>query len=184
MLQRLLYDGGGESVFHVDGLHEADATRGVEEVVLRAERFEFGAAIFANGGGVLDQVFVEDGFDGGDTGGAGNRVAAEGGAVVARREEIGARSREHRANRYATGQSFCHCDDVGYDAEVFPAKEFAGASHARLYLVADHYQVLLIAQLPHALDIVAIARPDTALALHGFEQHGNRVLADGGLQRG
>src|SRR5689334_18500930 len=66
-LQRLLHDGGSESTLHVDGLHQADAARGVDEVVFLAERLEFGAAIFANGGGVLDQVFIEDSFDGGDT---------------------------------------------------------------------------------------------------------------------
>src|SRR5690348_2416216 len=48
MFQRLLNDNGGEAMLDIDGLHEADAARSVDEVVLLAERLELGAAILAN----------------------------------------------------------------------------------------------------------------------------------------
>ena len=121
MLKRLLDNGGGESVLHIDCLHQADAAWAVKEVIFLAERFELAAPVRTHLERVVQQVLIENGLNGGDTGGTGNGVAAKGGAVVARREDVGARAREHGSNGNAASQSLCHRHDIGHDIVSFPS---------------------------------------------------------------
>ena len=46
-------------------------------------------------------------------------------------------ARQHGAERQAPSQSFRQGHNVGLDAEMFIAKEFAGAPHARLHFIKD-----------------------------------------------
>src|SRR5260370_16554810 len=96
MLQCLLYDGGGEVVFDIYGLHQADAARAIDEVVLVAERLEFAVAVVADTGGIFEQVFFEDGLDGGATGCAGNRIAPKCSALIPCLKQVDARPGPHR----------------------------------------------------------------------------------------
>src|SRR5438067_1180414 len=60
---------------------------------------------------------------------------------------------------------------------MLPAQELPGTTHASLYLIADHYQVLLITPLAYTLHKLRRARPDTTLALYCLDQDADCLLA-------
>src|SRR5437868_3232377 len=139
-------------------LHQAYAAWAIDEMILFAEGFPPGAPVRAHLGSMLHQVLIANRLERCQGRGTGNGVASKSGAVISRDKHVCARPGEHGADWYAARQAFRHGDDVWHDAIVFPTEELAGASHACLYLVADHHQVLLVAPLPHPLDELLGAR--------------------------
>ena len=85
--------------------------------------------------------------------GAGERIAAEGGAVRAGRHAGGgARGRQARADREAAAQALGQRHDVGRHPGPFVGEQPAGPAHAALHLVEDQQQVVLVAELPQLLE--------------------------------
>ena len=126
--------------------------------VLLAQRVQLAIQIGAHLRRVIQQPLVQDRAHGGDARRAGDRVAAKGGAVVARLEDVaraGWRASRRSAHRRPVPSPLSMMS--GRDAHVFPAKELAGATHARLHLVADHHQVLLVAPRAHPCMYSALA---------------------------
>ena len=113
----------------------------------------------------------------------GERLAAVRGGVVARLEHAGdVGPRPARADRHAVAERLGHGHDVGPDVEVLEAEPAAGPAEAGLHLVDHEQQAPLVAQAPHALEVVGVGRVDPALALHGLEQHRRHRRVDGGLE--
>src|SRR5262245_22224658 len=119
----------------VDCLHQAYAARAVDEVIFPAESFPLGTPVRAHLGSMLHQVLIANRLQRRERGGAGHGVASKSGAMIPRYKHVRARTGEHGADRYTARQALRHSDDVWNDAVVFPTEEFAGASHACLYLV-------------------------------------------------
>src|SRR6266699_2376003 len=151
-------------------------------MILLAEAFPPGMPVGAHLGSMLHQVLIANRLERCQGCGAGDGIASKSGAVIPSDKHVRARSGEHGTDGYAACQAFRHGDDVWHDAVVFPTEELAGASHACLYLVADHYQVLLVAPLPHPLDELLGAWINAAFALHRLDQHTYRLLARSRLQ--
>src|SRR5690348_13609245 len=131
---------------------------------------------------IVKQVLVEYGFDCRDTGGAGDRIATEGCAMVARDEQVTSGAGQHCPDRYATRKALRHRDDIGYDTIMFPTEELSCAAHASLHLVADHHEVTLVTPLAHALYKLRCSRPDTTFALYCLDQYAHGFFARRFLQ--
>ncbi len=71
--------------------------------------------------GVLDQTFLEQ-VEGGERGGHGDRIAAEGGGVRAGRPVHNVRARDGGGERHTAGDAFSYRYDVGHDAKVLGGK--------------------------------------------------------------
>src|SRR5262245_23444068 len=79
----------------------------------------------------------------------GERVAAEGRAVGARRHALGGLGGgEAGAERKAAAEPFGQRYDVGRDAGLLVGEQVAGAADAGLHLVEDQEQAVLVADLP------------------------------------
>jgi hypothetical protein len=84
----------------------------------------------------------------GQRGDAGQRIAAEGGTVVARLEHAGgAAGREAGADRHAGAEPLGQGHDVGKDTGMLVGKPYPGAADAALDLVDHEQPVLLVADL-------------------------------------
>ncbi len=115
----------------------------------------------------------------------GQRVAAEGRAVGARRHALGGlRRREARADRKAAAEALGGGHDVGRRARPFIREELAGAADAGLHLVEDEQQAVLVGT---ARADRAGTRPstaaDAALALDRLDQDRGGLRADRCLHR-
>jgi hypothetical protein len=109
--------------------------------------FSSGLDAGAHPGGVGQQaVFFHD-ADGFHPGAHGQRVATEGGAVVARAEDVGGLGAGHHgADRHARAQALGQRHHVGLDARPLVGEPLAGAAHAALHLVDHHQPVAGVAQ--------------------------------------
>src|SRR5450759_2356613 len=115
---------------------------------------------------ILHEILFQDGCNRRDAGCTGDRIATKGRTMVTCCKDVSAWTRQHCTYRYAASQPFCHCHHIRHHVKVFPTKEFPSSPHACLYLITDHYQVLLITPLAYTLDILLIRCPDTAFALY------------------
>ena len=107
------------------------------------------------------------------------RIAAKGRAVRARRHAGGGvRGGKARADRKAAAQRFRQRHDVGRNAEPLVGKQIAGAAHARLHLVENQQQALVVAQLAQRPKEGIRCAAHAALALHRLDQDGGGVRAD------
>ena len=101
------------------------------------------------------QALVLDGRQHGAGGPAGQRIAAEGGAVSAGAEDLRRRPpRQAGADGYAVGQALGQGHDIGLDAAVLMGEELAGAAHAGLDLVEHQQPAMAVADLPQARQVV------------------------------
>ncbi len=73
--------------------------------------------------------------------------------------------------------------DVGRDPGALMREESAGAADARLHLVEDQQQALVVAKRPQGLEPFARHDPDATFALDGFDHHGAGLRADRGFER-
>ncbi len=56
-----------------------------------------------------------------------------------------------RGKRKATGNTFCHCYEVGLDPRVLRCKKLAGARKSSLDLICNQNDAVLITDLPQCL---------------------------------
>ena len=85
----------------------------------------------------------------GERGGAADRVAAEGGAVRARAEQVGrVAERDAGADRQAAAEALGQGDDVGLDAVGLVGEPVPGAADAGLHLVEDEQRAVPGGDLP------------------------------------
>ena len=115
----------------------------------------------------------------------GERIAAEGRAVAARRHAgrspLGGQARPHgKTAADALGDRH----DVGADAGPFVGEEPPGAAHAALHLVEHQQQAMLVAKLAQRPQVRLRQHPDAALALHRLQQDASGLRANGGPDGG
>ena len=116
--------------------------------------------------------------------GAGERVAAEGGAVVALGDFGGdLLAGEDGADGEAAAQALGAGHDVRDNAVLLMAVERAGTAHAGLHLVEDEQDARFVAQRAHGLEILGLGGGHAALALHRLQQDRGGLIVDGGLER-
>ena len=91
--------------------------------------------------GLLRQSFGQDVFQGGEPGGAADRVSAERGDVAQYRVGFQHRHdsirRDERAQRHTAAESFRRAQDVRDDAVLLEKVEGAGTSESGLDFVVD-----------------------------------------------
>ncbi len=116
---------------------------------------------------------VIDFFQNGNGAGAGDGVAAEGGAVGAVGDDVFCFVIEEAgADGEAAAEAFGGGDDVGVDVEVHVAVELTGAAVAALYFVDDQEDVVLMGVFVDAFKEIFVQRMHAAFALDGFDHDG------------
>ena len=150
----------------LDAEHQALAADVADEAVEAPdERTEPGLRLLATGRGVGDEAALEQ-LDRGERRGAGDRVAAVGRAVRARSpclEEIGAG--DHRAQGHPGRDPLGRQQDVRLDAPVLDRPHLAGPPGARLDLVGDQQDAVLVTDVAEALEEPVLGDDVAALAL-------------------
>ncbi|EWS53574.1 hypothetical protein X551_03632 [Methylibium sp. T29] len=135
-----------------------------------------GAQPFAHRRGVLEQAVLFHHGERLDTGAHRQRIAAEGGAVVARAEHAGrAWATHHCADRHARAQALGQRHHVGLDAGPLVGEPLAGAPDAALHLVEHQQPVMLVAQAAQRLQVGHGGGVDAALALDHLEEDRHHV---------
>ncbi|CRE19531.1 Uncharacterised protein [Bordetella pertussis] len=163
--------------------HQAAAAHFAHRAGQRAQALHEIGALLAR---IVDHAFVMQHPQRGARNRAGQRVAAEGAAVLARLENAQHRLvRQHRGHGIeAARQGLADQRDIGLDAFVRLGQESAGAPQPGLDLVEDEHDIAFAAQLAHLAEIARRRQDDASLALDGFDQEGHRARRDGSLQRG
>ena len=165
----------------VDAEHEA-ATAYVGDVVPgcavsgcgAGQRAELLHEVVAHLAGVLHQAFFFKHIEHGQCGGAGQMVAAEGGAQLPIDGlELG--TYQYASHREAVGDALGHGDDVGTYVEPLVGEELSRAPVATLYLVAYQYRVVLSAELLQPAGKLFGCQLDAADALYALEDDGTHV---------
>ena len=112
--------------------------------------------------------------------GRGQRVAAEGRAVLARSEDAEdvRVADDRRDGDDAAAERLAEQVEVGHDPDEVAGEGRAGAAEARLDLVGDEQHVALGADRPDRRKVVGRRHEDAGLALDGFDQHGHGVVVD------
>ena len=136
--------------------------------------FQFVQQIRAHAGGVVDEVLLLDDVEHGQRGGAGQVVAAEGGA------QLSVHGGEHRADEHtahgeAVTDALGHGDEVGADALVLVGEELAGTSVAALNLVEDEHRVVAGAGLACGVHELVGGQLDASHALYALDDDGADV---------
>ena len=134
----------------------------------------------------LGEIFFDDDAERGAGHGAGQRIAAEGAAVVAGVEEAEDLARaEHGGDGIeAAGERLADDEHVGLDALVLVGEELAGAAEAGLDLVGDEQDAVLLADGGGVFEEAVGRHEDAGLALDGLDEEGGGVGRDGGAQGG
>ena len=167
-----------------DADHQAEAADFFDEGVLARQIVEHDVQIAAD---PLDggQQFVQDVAEF-ERHAAGQRSAAEGGAVHARLDGGGGLFVGHdHAERNAAGQRLGGDHDVGHGdvAGALVGEVGAGAAHAALGFVGDQEGVEAVGQFARLGDVLRGERVDAAFALDHFEHDGGGAVAEGGFER-
>ena len=116
---------------------------------------------------------------------AGQRVAAEGAAVLAGLEDAEDVAVRHdgRDRDDAAAERLAQDVEVGDDALVVAREGPAGPAEAGLDLVGREQHVVGGAELADPAQVAVRRDHDAALALDGLDEHGDRVRRDGGFER-
>ena len=126
---------------------------------------EAGLRLEATLGGVGDEAALEQ-VDRREGGGAGDRVAAVRRAVGARPPRLEqVRAGDHGAERHARRDALGSQEDVRLHAPVFDGPHLAGPARARLDLVGDEQDAVLVADVAQALEEAVLGDEVAALAL-------------------
>ena len=92
-------------------------------------------------------------FDGGNAGGGGERIAAEGGGVHAGPQVLREINRgEHGTTGDTSTKTLGQCHHVGRDLEMLIAKPSAGTAAAALHLIEHEQEVPLVGDPPQSLE--------------------------------
>ena len=148
----------------------------------RAQLGQAGAQLLASRVHVVEEAGLGEDVDGGQRGGAADRVAAVGAAVAALRpaphQGFG---RADRRDREARAEALRHHDHVGPHAVVLDREHLAGAAEAGLHLVGDEQDAVLAADLFEAAEERHRCREVAAFTELGFDDH-RRGLGGRGLR--
>ncbi len=134
--------------------------------------------------GVLDELVFGQDFEGGAGHGAGERVAAEGGAVFTRlehAEDLGV-GEDGGDGVKAARQGLAYEREVGFDVFVFFGKQLAGASETGLDFVEDEDDFIFIADAADVFEVAVWRDDDTCFTLDRFDEKGHGVVGDGGFE--
>ena len=120
--------------------------------------------------GTREEVFLLEGFEHGEGGGAGYRVAAVGGAEAPDVDGV----HDLRLPRNAGyGEPTAHAlgrgEDVGLDPRVLDGEHLARPAETRLDLVNDHHDAVLVAKLPQPPHVEVGERYEAALTAHRLD---------------
>ena len=88
---------------------------------------------------------------------------------------------------HAAADSLAEKNDIGLDAGPLVAEQLACSCDTSLDLVDHHENVVLVAKLAHAAEVVIIGHHNTSLALNGLDKEASDLLAvylEGLLQSG
>ncbi len=114
----------------------------------------------------------------------GERIAAEGRAVRARRHALaGLRGGEEGPDRKAAAERLGERHDVGRHPGVLIGEQVAGAPHAGLHFVEDQQRAVLVGELAQLAQGLVRRHPHAPLALDGLDQDGGGGRADHALDR-
>src|SRR6478735_4152083 len=172
----------GVGAVELGAAHETRARHLDDAGLLAQERLELDAP----GDGGVQQAVGLDRLEDGEGGSGRDRVAAEGGAVVARLEQrCRVAAGDRRADRDAAAEALGERDDVGLHAvEQLVGEPRAGAGHAGLHLVEPQQRTVAVGDPLGGGEVVRGRHDDAGLSLHRFEDdRGDRVV-DRGLERG
>ena len=129
--------------------------------------------VVADFGGVGQQAFLFDRVDHGDGHGAGQRPAAECGAVHAGVNRARNLFRaKNRAQRNAAGKRLGQRGHIGLNAVVLIGAPLAGAAHAGLNLIHDQQRAGRAGQRARFGEKLLRERTNAAFALDGFDENG------------
>ena len=134
---------------------------------------------------LLHQPFVADHVQRLEPNRGGERIAAEGRAVRAGREDVhdlaagdkGGHRQHPAAERLAQDQA------VGTDALVLEGEPRAGAAQAGLHLVEDQQHAVCVADAAQGGEPARRRHDDAGLALDRLDKHGRRFRRDRALDR-
>ncbi len=132
--------------------------------------------------GVGGKVFVDDGIDDGEGGGAGEGVSSVGGAVGAGSEERGVFFGDPEgADGEAAAHAFGPGDGVGLEiwGDGLVPVEVAGASEAALDFVEHEEEVVFLREILKAVEEFGCHGVDPSFALDGFEEDGDGLRING-----
>ena len=116
-------------------------------------------------------------FDGLNGGHARNRVGAIRAAQAAGMGRIhDVRSAGHGRNRQARPQRFGRGHQIGRDAIMLHRKQLARPPKARLNLVRNHHNAVLVANFPNATHEAGRRRHKTTFALHRLNHNGGHIV--------
>src|SRR6185295_9602305 len=134
----------------------------------------------ADPAGTFNETLVLDDGKGGQGTHTTQRVATEGGAVLARGEyACGGAARKTGADRETIAEPLRQGHDVRLDSEVLMGKPLAGPRHPRLHFIEHQQPSFFVADLAQMRDIAVFRNLDSALALHRFYQYRNDIRIDG-----
>src|SRR6185437_11725104 len=135
--------------------------------------------------GALGELLVDDDAQRGARYGAGERVAAEGGTVVAVMDKAEDLARaEHRGDGIEpAGERLADDEHVRRDALMHVGEELAGAAKAGLDLVEHEQNVVLFAGGGDFAQVAVGRDEDAGLALDGLDEEGAGLRRDGAAQR-
>src|SRR5215203_2950212 len=149
---------GGAALCVLDELHRghrAPATHVANEIrVPVLDLAHRGHDALADDVGTREEVFLLEGFEHGEGGGAGYRVAAVSGAKAPDVDGV------HDLRRG---------NDVRLDPRVLNGEHLARPAETRLDLVYDHHDAVLVAQLPQSPHVEVRERYEAALPTHRFD---------------
>ena len=136
--------------------------------------------VLAEHAAALHQPFVLDDAQRFEADRGGERIAAEGRAVRARREHVHQLRRPTKADTGSTPppNALPRMRPSGNDAFVLEGEPGAGAAEPRLHLVEDQEHAVGIAQRPDAREIALRRNDDAGLALDRLDQHGGGLGRD------
>src|SRR5690606_6025491 len=168
------------------GEHDTQEEPGAPDMVDQrvAERLGSGAEAFALPLDVVQESVAFDGVEDGEGGRADDGVAAEGGAVAARCEQVGGPAEgDGGAQRQSAAEALGEGDDVGQDTVVGLVLEpGAGAADAGLHLVEDEQRAGGGGDGAGGLEVAGRRDDDAVLALDRLDDHHGGVLGDRGGQ--
>ena len=133
-----------------------------------------GAQVLPYGPDVGQDILVFKDVQGGEGRRGGHRVAAEGGPVLAGRQQRGSfRAEGHEGtDREAAAQALGQGHGVGQDPGILAGQPLAGTADAGLHLVEDQQGAGRRGGLAGSLEIAGWQRPHARLALDWFEEDG------------
>ena len=132
---------------------------------------------------IAEDVVLQQVAGAGGGGGGGEGVAAEGAAVVAVSQRHGRFLGEEGADGDAEAQALGEDHHIRLGAVFLVAEQAAQPPHPRLHFVQDEQDVVAVAPVTEADEVVVVGDVDAAFALDGFHHHGDGVVG-GGVHHG